>query len=140
MKLSKPVESSMAIVVDYMPEIRFTSYGKRLATWRAKDMRNLYFQQWEPETPRVLTPYEKDTGEYEGTVDKLLELPVNAALIVVGHCATQDLRTPHGDKVKVNYFTVRDWAYASWPWKIRNQRMGATNDAVSILPTPRRVS
>jgi hypothetical protein len=114
-----PRESTMALIIEGKPEIRFTPGGQRLATWYASTTGRMYFQQWEdPDTLRRLSEYQRDTGEYEGDIDKLLELPADAEILVVGRCQIQEFKPPRGGvPVRSNVFTVREWVYAGWDWK-----------------------
>lgn len=129
MKVTKPQESMMVVTIEHYAEIRFTPNGHKLATFHAKGMRPIIFQQWEDGADDInrlnkLSAYARESGEYEGTVDRLVDLPVNAEIIVVGRCELYRFKAPDGTQRTTNLFTVRDWSYPHWEWKLRNQQAG----------------
>lgn len=125
----KPAMSVMVVTLEYDPELRFTPGGTALVTFSAKDVARMSFQQWDDERKYAqLSAYERDTGEFEGTAQKLTDLRRGWEITVYGRCDVQHFKTPHGEKVARNVFTIADWVYDGWAWKVRNRALGMADE------------
>lgn len=111
----------MRITIDGFPESRFTPDGRYVIVFTAQDLKGLRFEQWEKSGERAkLSVYQRDTGEYEGTAEKLTELPENATITVTGQVDLWEYTSRlDGAKVVVNKFTIESWEWDGWPWKNR---------------------
>lgn len=129
MKINTSAESAMVVVIDGYPDMRFTPSGRAVCAFVGKTTGRLYFRQWEND--KRPTEYERDTGEYEGTAAKLTELPADAEIIVIGRCEIERHKTQDGTTVQRNVFTVRDWSYDGWPWKVKDQPLGLVDNVIA---------
>lgn len=97
----KQVNTSILIItIDYLPEIRFTTSGNRLASIRALGLGFVAFQMWD------------DAGVKK--VDGLADIAPNSTIKVIGTTKVQKYkRRSDGKEVERVIFTIKDWEPAA---------------------------
>lgn len=98
MKILKP-DSTLVIVLEYDPEVRFTPDGNRIASFRAVGM-DLSFQMY-------------DNDEEGGAIDSLCDLYYNekydSTIEVQGSTKVVRFKSYTGERVERTVFTVKRW-------------------------------
>lgn len=100
MKILKP-DSTLVIVLEYPPEVRFTPDGNRIASFRAIGMLDLSFQMY-------------DNDDEGGAIDNLVNLYYDenyaSTIEVQGSTRVVTFKSPRtGERIDRTVFTVKRW-------------------------------